>query len=169
MDLACHAYGMVGIPLYDTLGPTVVRYVVNHAPLSIVFASSGHIPALLKVAPECKSLRVLVSLDDFAPGEEKILQVWAAQSSITLYTLSTFMGPTLGSSPDAATIPINPPSPDQVATISYTSGTTGDPKGVVLTHKNVTAGAISQSMGSGSPEKEGEVPRLISYLPLAHM
>lgn len=56
-------------------------------------------------------------------------------------------------------------SQSETALIVYTSGTTGDPKGVVLTHKNITANVVSVSRQFSFPEKI----RILSVLPLSHM
>jgi long-chain acyl-CoA synthetase len=56
--------------------------------------------------------------------------------------------------------------PDAPATILYTSGTTGNPKGVVLTHHNVLYEAVSTLEAAGLGD---EPQRQISYLPLAHI
>merc|ERR1712230_296467 len=61
--------------------------------------------------------------------------------------------------------PYNPPRPSDAITINYTSGTTGPPKGVVLTHAMAVA-ATSSSLVSSSADKNS---RMLSYLPLAHI
>jgi long-chain acyl-CoA synthetase len=167
VDLAGHAFSLVGVPLYDTLGPNVVEYVINHSPLSIVFASSNHIPALLKVAPKCKSLRVVVSMDNLMPKEGSVLKAWSESVGIELWELPDLE---IWGAKEALkrNIQVRPPRPDQIATISYTSGTTGNPKGVLLNHSAVTKACIAQSFGAAIVP-ESEQPVVISYLPLAHM
>lgn len=56
-------------------------------------------------------------------------------------------------------------APDDVAEIVFTSGTTGDPKGVVLTHRNI----LSDLEGAAAVVPRGEEMRLLSILPLSHM
>jgi len=61
--------------------------------------------------------------------------------------------------------PFRPPKPDGVATICYTSGTTGTPKGAVLSHENLIANVAGSSLGI----KFYPSDVYISYLPLAHI
>lgn len=61
-----------------------------------------------------------------------------------------------------------PPKPQDLCTICFTSGTTGNPKGVMLTHSNLVAGVCSVLMQLGEHTLHvGDV--MISFLPLAHM
>lgn len=166
VDAAAHAFSLVGIPLYDTLGPTVVEYVVNHAPLSIVFTAAKHIPQLLKVAKNCPCLRVVVSLDVLDDREAAVLKEWAESVGLQFWQLPDFE--IFGAAEGAKRkIQVRPPTPEMTCTISYTSGTTGNPKGVVLTHEAVTKGAVATALGMG--EGFSEQPVMISYLPLAHI
>lgn len=59
-----------------------------------------------------------------------------------------------------------PPKPEDVSTICYTSGTTGVPKGVLITHRNVV-GSLAGCLQTKIAAHEGTV--YISYLPLAHV
>lgn len=61
-----------------------------------------------------------------------------------------------------------PPKPNDLCTVCYTSGTTGNPKGVMLTHQNVMAGisAVILQLGDDRPTSKDT---MISFLPLAHM
>jgi long-chain acyl-CoA synthetase len=61
-----------------------------------------------------------------------------------------------------------PPKPDDISTVCYTSGTTGNPKGVMLSHENIVAdvSAVLLQMGEHRPNRQDI---MISFLPLAHM
>lgn len=63
---------------------------------------------------------------------------------------------------------LQPPKPSDLCTICYTSGTTGNPKGVMLTHENVVASvaAVTLQLGDHKPNSSDV---MISFLPLAHM
>lgn len=63
---------------------------------------------------------------------------------------------------------LQPPKYTDLATICYTSGTTGNPKGVMLTHENIVAGvcAVLLQLGEHRPTNKD---CMMSFLPLAHM
>ena len=61
MDTALHAYSMVSVPLYDTLGPEAVRYILSHAELQAIACSLAVLPTLLQCLPECPNVKVVVS------------------------------------------------------------------------------------------------------------
>lgn len=61
-----------------------------------------------------------------------------------------------------------PPKPSDLATICYTSGTTGNPKGVMLTHENIVASMCAVILQFGD-HKLKSTDTMISFLPLAHM
>lgn len=65
-------------------------------------------------------------------------------------------------------LPANPPAPGDVATICYTSGTTGDPKGVLVTHRALTADVAGVNARLGALHVDRSDVH-ISYLPMAHM
>ncbi|KIR30588.1 long-chain acyl-CoA synthetase [Cryptococcus deuterogattii LA55] len=169
MDLACQAFGLVGVSLYETLGPDVARYITNHCPLPIIVASQNHLPALLKIAPLCPSLRVIVSMDPLPTSERQLLNQWAASVGLDFFTMDELEA-------KGAQEPCKP-GPEEgeeeldlkrICTISYTSGTTGDPKGVVLTTENVLSATISNGKGV-NPSLINQPWMFLSFLPLSHI
>jgi len=60
VDSALHAYSMISVPLYDTLGPDAVDYICNHAELTAVACSAAVAPVLMQALPNCPNLRLLV-------------------------------------------------------------------------------------------------------------
>ena len=102
---------------------------------------------------------MIVSLDDIA---DVISTYYKEYPSLKFFSFSQFE--LLGKNTPMDHIP---PSPNDLATICYTSGTTGLPKGVLLTHGNLIADAAG-CMSSGTIELFSTDVHL-SYLPLAHM
>jgi long-chain acyl-CoA synthetase len=97
------------------------------------------------------------------PGLSKlaILNAMAGDSGLRIHDMADVEA--LGAQ---SGLPMRPPTPNDIITINYTSGTTGNPKGVVLTHENAVAAASAARVLSGD-SFPGDVN--ISYLPLAHI
>lgn len=139
---------------------------MNHSEAEMIICSLEHVPALLALAPKTPKLRTLVSMDDLDAGElpghskESLLKNWAAEKNVQILSFKDLEA--LGTQYPRAH---NIPSPDDVWTINYTSGTTGNPKGVVLTHSCVPAAAFGTGAASGS---KGANDLIYSCLPLAH-
>ncbi|KAI5236396.1 acetyl-CoA synthetase-like protein [Aureobasidium subglaciale] len=167
VDLGCMSQSLYTVSLYETLGPETTEYIINHSQLAAVAASLNHIPTLLKIAPRCPTLKIIVSLDPLSSGTElpgnskaDILNALASEVGIQVIYIRDVEA--LGA---ASPRPYNVPQPEDIVTINYTSGTTGPPKGVVLTQANAVA-AASASM-TLVDMRESEV--MCSYLPLAHI
>uniref|UniRef100_A0A2P2MP90 Long chain acyl-CoA synthetase 1 protein n=1 Tax=Rhizophora mucronata TaxID=61149 RepID=A0A2P2MP90_RHIMU len=126
---ACGARSLVCVPLYDTLGPGAVNFIIDHAEIDHVFGQDKKAKELLN--PACLSSQRLKSIVCFTSltKEEKDK---AANMGIKSYSWEEFL--CLGKENPSE---ILPPKPFDICTIMYTSGTSGDPKGVVLTHETV--------------------------------
>ncbi|KAG8887967.1 hypothetical protein FRB98_008640 [Tulasnella sp. 332] len=160
LDLACQAYNKVSVSLYDTLGPDACEYIINHAEISLVFSTSQHIPTLLTIAHKTPTMKTIVSMAKLHPSTKEVLSRWGKERGIEIMDLPEFEA--LGEKHLIAPLPVGP---DTVASICYTSGTTNNPKGVVLTHGNLTSAALGCMHGSDYTDKTV----LLSYLPLAHI
>lgn len=88
----------------------------------------------------------------------------AVLADVKLERLDVATAMSLPSADAAAADSHNSPAPDDLAAILYTSGTTGDPKGVMLTHHNI----VSNAVGSEELVPIHPTDRLLSILPLAH-
>ena len=118
------------------------------------------------MAPRIPSLKVIISLDPLEAGEPAghskvdLLTQLAKEHGIQIISLADVEA--IGAKSGRA---MRPPQKEDIAVINYTSGTTGNPKGVVLTHANaVAANAAARATGQVLP-----VDVHISYLPLAHI
>ncbi|KAM3312230.1 hypothetical protein ACQJBY_032295 [Aegilops geniculata] len=156
VDNACSAYSYVSVPLYDTLGPDAVQFIVNHASVEAIFCVPETLSTLLSFITQMPCVRLIVvvgGVDENMPSSPA-----AAGMEIITYSMLHRQG---HMSPQ----PFRPPKPEDVATICYTSGTTGTPKGAVLSHANFIANVAGQDLGV----KFYPSDVYISYLPLAHI
>lgn len=167
VDLACMSQSLYSVSIYDTLGPDTTEYIINHSNLTCVATSLPHIPTLLKLAPKCPSLKLIVSLDPLSNGTElpgtskaDLLNAMASEAGIQIHYLRDVEA--LG---ERSPRPYHAPKPSDTVTINYTSGTTGPPKGVLLTHTN----AVAAASASLCICRQIKTDVLCSYLPLAHI
>ncbi|KKA31173.1 hypothetical protein TD95_002275 [Thielaviopsis punctulata] len=165
-ELGLISQSLFSVSLYETLGPETTEYIINHTNAPAVICSLPHIPAILSLATRIPNVKVIVSLDPLDFGEQSDMTMLSVLNNI-----ATAHGIKIYSMADVEAIgahsgrPMSPPVTSDVVTINYTSGTTGMPKGVVLTHRNAVS-AITAAMAPGHLKKGGTH---ISYLPLAHI
>ncbi|KAK9237496.1 eukaryotic long-chain fatty acid CoA synthetase (LC-FACS) [Lipomyces kononenkoae] len=169
-DLACHAYNLIVVPLYDNLGPNSSEFILNSVEAPILVASLSKIPKILSLADQLPNLKILISMDPLIsdndlPGQSKedILKAWAGEKGVLIYSMTEVEE--LGMK---HLRPHNPPKPTDILTINYTSGTTSSPKGVVLTHANFVA-ALAVAFCHVPRSSNNVVDIVLSYLPLAHI
>lgn len=157
-DMASLLLGAVTVPLYPTLTPDQTAFVLNDSGCRAIFVSSAsQLQKVLCVLPKTQLNYVVVmdrvDLSTISPPGSKC---------VTLNQI-TLQGPEdLGSEIESRARRI---LPDDLATIVYTSGTTGTSKGAMLTHGNI-ASNISCSL-QGFNIEEGEIS--LSFLPLCHI
>ncbi|ORZ09050.1 hypothetical protein BCR41DRAFT_358800 [Lobosporangium transversale] len=168
-EMSCYFYNLVNVALYDTLGPDSIEYVSNHAEIRVVVCSANHIVALLKIAHKLSSLQAIISMDSLydtsrsAPNavvDLNVIRSLSNENGIKVYDFEEIEA--LGKEFPR---PHTPPKKDEVATLCYTSGTTGQPKGAMLTHKNFIAAVGTCYEGTHIAPDDV----VLSYLPLAHI
>jgi len=150
-DLAVLKLGGIVVPIYHTLPADQLAYIIKDSGMRMLFAgSAGLLEKVEDIRGELPGLEEVIFLDDwgirFAHGE--------ADGRTAASESRTEAG-----DPDAGVA-----SSDE-ATICYTSGTTGEPKGVVLTHRNI----VSNVRGLIERYEITSDDSTLSYLPLAHM
>ncbi|KAG8661910.1 long chain acyl-CoA synthetase 4 isoform X1 [Manihot esculenta] len=159
---ACNAHGLFCVPLYDTLGVGAVEYIICHAEVSIAFVEEKKIPELLKTFPNStKYMKTIVSFGKVAPEQREQIENFG----LTVYSWEEFLK--LGEDKQYD-LPVKKKS--DICTIMYTSGTTGDPKGVMISNDSiVTIIAGVNKILECVNEQLITKDVYLSYLPLAHI
>eukprot|EP00934_Nitzschia_sp_Nitz4_P001950 Nitzschia sp. Nitz4//scaffold76_size158648//60033//68082//NITZ4_002544-RA/size158648-processed-gene-0.238-mRNA-1//1//CDS//3329557839//1950//frame0 len=161
-EQAIFAISGATVPLYDTLGPESAEYILNQTGLRTIVCTRGELDNLCRVkkSGNCPNLTTAIVVDGIvaeaaAQAEEAGLQLlsFAKVEAVGSHRIST------------KGHHHRPPSGDDIFTFCYTSGTTGNPKGALLTHTNL----ISASAGCRDTLTITINDRHISYLPLAHI
>uniref|UniRef100_A0A2K6A2G0 Long-chain-fatty-acid--CoA ligase n=1 Tax=Mandrillus leucophaeus TaxID=9568 RepID=A0A2K6A2G0_MANLE len=152
IEQGCFAYSMVIVPLYDTLGNEAVTYIVNKAELSLVFVDKPEKAELLLEGVENKltpSLKIIVLMDAY--GSELVER--GQKCGVEIISLKA----------------MEPPAPEDLAVVCFTSGTTGNPKGALITHRNIVSDCSAFVKATENSVNPCPDDTLISFLPLAHM
>ncbi|XP_063019264.1 long-chain-fatty-acid--CoA ligase 5 [Melospiza melodia melodia] len=162
-EYACYTYSMVAVPLYDTLGPEAIVYIVNKADISVVICDTpAKAEVLLKNCEDKKTpcLKIIVLMDLF----DKELKDRGAKVGVEILSLQEVEELGRNNIRDPV-----PPKPEDLSVVCFTSGTTGNPKGAMLTHQNVVSNAAAFLRCTENTIECTSSDVVISYLPLAHM
>lgn len=149
LEWACFIGGFVVVPLYDTLGENAVEFIMHEAEVSVAFASGATLDVLAKALRKPEFEKIILCCFDEEKKSEKI-KTWKELLDVGM------------KAPD---VKLQEPENNDLAIIMYTSGTTGNPKGAMLTQNNLIAAAS----GAIAAIQADANDRHLSYLPLAHI
>lgn len=152
-DWSCLAAGVADVPIYSTLPPYQVAYILEDSGATLVFVSDAE--QLAKVRAAAAGLTREIRIVVFDPA--------AAEGDAISWPDFLAMGD--DSELSACVAEARRAEPDDVATMIYTSGTTGRPKGVMLTHANLTSNVRATELVI----EIGTADSSISFLPLSHV
>jgi len=157
-DMASLLLGAVTVPLYSTLTPEQTAFALNDSGCRAIFVSSaGLLEKIVSILPQTQ-LSYIVVMDPLELGG-------IAPSATKCVTMNqiTLQGPEdLGPELEARARDVDP---DDLATIVYTSGTTGTSKGAMLTHGNIASNITCSLLGFSM--EPGQIS--LSFLPLCHI
>jgi long-chain acyl-CoA synthetase len=151
VDAGCQLAGVIDVPIYTTLAPEQVRYIIEDSGTRVLFIEDANAYGRLKDAVQkCGSLESIIFLKGVG---DSLAQLEAAGASRRV------------SDPNAPSRLGHKTRPEHLATLIYTSGTTAEPKGVMLTHANLVSNVHDASERHGF---DG-VDTTLSVLPLSHV
>ncbi|KAL2912007.1 medium-chain fatty acid-CoA ligase faa2 [Polyrhizophydium stewartii] len=161
-DYAAISNGLVSVPIHETFDGNSIAYILNHTEMKLIVAGAPHLDRILAVLPSCKHLKQIVVVSSTPVPEDKIAQAKAAGVQIKLFSEIESLG---AENP----VEMRQPNPLDIFTISYTSGTTGSPKGAMIRHESIMAGGAGLLNTLPKELAVTEKDRHISYLPMSHM
>uniref|UniRef100_A0A671W317 Long-chain-fatty-acid--CoA ligase n=1 Tax=Sparus aurata TaxID=8175 RepID=A0A671W317_SPAAU len=170
VEMACYTYSLVSVPLYDTLGTEAISYIVEKASISTIVCDVVEKVNLVLDCVKDKehTVKIIVlmgtpSADLVSRGQQAGIHILSLQEMEVIWSFINlsflcFMY-----------FSFLPPQPEDMAVICFTSGTTGNPKGAMLTHGNIVSNcsAFIRVTEVHCPMCTSDIH--ISYLPLAHM
>uniref|UniRef100_A0A1A8C5Y2 Long-chain-fatty-acid--CoA ligase n=1 Tax=Nothobranchius kadleci TaxID=1051664 RepID=A0A1A8C5Y2_NOTKA len=161
-ELACYTYSLVVVPLYDTLGTEAIGYIIDRASISTVICD---VPEKARMILDCisgrgKTVKTIVLME----AVDRDLVTRGKECGVEILSLKEFEA--TGKANHQGPVP---PKPEDLAIICFTSGTTGNPKGAMLTHGNIISNTAAFLQVTAVHCMLNVHDVHVSYLPLAHM
>ncbi|KAJ2499486.1 medium-chain fatty acid-CoA ligase faa2 [Coemansia sp. RSA 1972] len=158
------------VGICDTVGVISAEYIINNSNTAVAVCSMDKIPRMLERIKETPGLKVIISMDKLDCSQKNAfaqafnsdivqeLKERAASFGVTILDMAEVRQ--MGS--DNLTAP-SPPSPSDIFTTCYTSGTTGAQKGVMLSHGAFVHASKAYTLGFGFKDVT-----YLSFMPLVH-
>jgi long-chain acyl-CoA synthetase len=159
IDQAVLSIGAAVVPIYTTQPGEQIRYILENSEAKVHFVSNDEVFAETKpLIKEVKNIKAIISVSESKHQKlktfDEILEVGHKKGEEDPSLFEKLRSEV---------------EPGDLATLIYTSGTTGVPKGVMLTHDNIARNALAAYDLFPFDPDEYEDPKVLSYLPLAHM
>ncbi|QEU59387.1 Faa1/Faa4 [Kluyveromyces lactis] len=177
--LATQSQAIPVVTAYDTLGEKGLIHSMVQTASKGMFVDNALLCRLHNAVQEATNLKYLIISEELNPEDKRdegklykdaadaLAKIKEVRPDIKILSMDEVIE--LGKKARDEIEP-HPPAPEDLSAIMYTSGSTGDPKGVILKHSNIVAGlgGIS-SIISNRPEHVSHTDRVIAFLPLAHI
>ena len=156
-DAGCQFAGVIDVPIYTTLSPASVEYILIDSGAKALFIDTAEaFERIADVLPNCPELEHIIFFDPAAAEKH---------SALDLKRLEKSGGELRADEPELLAKLEAETDPEDVATLIYTSGTTGEPKGVMLTHSCI----VSNVIDAGEKYSFSPTDACLSVLPLSHI
>jgi long-chain acyl-CoA synthetase len=159
MAYSCYSQSLVITTAYDNLGVEALIFSLNEGEVTTLFTQGDLFSVVKKIGSQVASLKNIIYCGTVS---EKELQDVKSTCGFDFYSMEELEQ--LGRQNP---VPINAAKPEDLCCIMYTSGSTGNPKGVMLTHENMIASITGGVTLLGSLFSSEDV--YLGYLPLAHV
>ncbi|ETI45168.1 hypothetical protein F443_10149 [Phytophthora nicotianae P1569] len=165
VEHAAYAYSAIVVALYDTLGPDSTQFILNQTEIATIVCTAAELPKLTQVCPKCPNLKNVLISGGCTGDAQFEAECKAREAGLNVLHLEV-----VETEGQKHPVEMELPNGDDVATIMYTSGTTGEPKGAMLTHAAILCGctAVKDFVTAGGHAFTTQSVYL-SYLPLAHI
>lgn len=158
-DQAVLSVGAVNVAIYTTQPADQITYILENSEAKVHIVSNDAL--FEETKPLIKPIKSVTSVISIQPSKhEKLLSFESVLEKGTELDMEQ---------PELFDELRNAIEPEDLANINYTSGTTGVPKGVMLTHMNLASNTIASAIRMPFNAQKIERPKILSYLPLAHM
>ncbi len=165
-DLGILCAGATVIPIYPTYLEDEIKYILNHSHSKIlILETEEHFKKILKIQNEIPNTTTIISLTDIASAD--ISKLNPTIKFFTYLEILNFGKGEREMKPGLFKSLIQQITEDELASIVYTSGTTGEPKGAVITHKafHTMLSNITSSLGKNIDHND----KALTFLPLSHV
>ncbi len=160
-DMALISAGCVNVPVYPTLTPEQISYILQDSDSRAILVSKPlQLKKIQEIAKECPQLKLLISFDAL-PADVQIEGLRLVEYKTALSEGEAALKQHRAELDKR----LNNAKEDDMVSIVYTSGTTGNPKGVMLTHKNFASNAKTAADTLGFDYNQ----TTLSFLPLSHV
>ncbi|XP_035211249.1 long-chain-fatty-acid--CoA ligase 1-like isoform X1 [Stegodyphus dumicola] len=154
---SCH-YSMILVPMYECFGPDALSHIVSQVDMEVIISESlTTVAHIIENSDNYPNLKYVIIIE---ANEEEMVKHKSSRLKIMSFKELEELGKSNVQEHKL-------PSPDDIFCICYTSGTTGQPKGVIISHRNIVSclASLEAVFGVAIP-KTGT---LVSYLPCAHI
>lgn len=165
-DLGVICLSAVVVPIYPTYSLNDINYILDHSEASVlVIENDEQFKKLIPILPQMSKMKLIISFNDLNEENKKEIQ-----NHISFFTFEEISAQGLEYSKQEQDLfenLIEQQGIDHPVSIVYTSGTTGEPKGAILTHQSFTVMLqnVTQHVQGGFTNRD----RTLTFLPLSHV